>query len=324
MPQAPIVVAEIGSNHGGDPKIAQAMVRQAAAGGITWIKFQAYQTESFLHPQSPYFNELKREELDFDEFRRLIDLAHRLNLKVGLTVFCKAGVALAATAGADFVKISSGDLTYLSLIASASRCGLPLVLSTGASTEAEVTCALAATNRNLLALLQCVSLYPAPAELLDLAVMVRWLAMGRPAGFSDHSLGPEAACAALALGAVMVEKHFTTDRSLPGGDNSMSATLEEFKAINSADRLDPAPFLGSEEKTIKPGEEPSLIRRVAVAARNIKAGETMDEENVIFLRPPQLFEPALGAAAPLSDFKARLDIPRRKPILLSYLNGPKP
>jgi N-acetylneuraminate synthase len=314
-------VAEIGSNHCGNYKLAQTMVKAAAAAGIEWIKFQAYKTENFLHPQSPYFAELKREELPLDDFERLVDLAHSLNLKVGLTIFCCEGLELARKCGADFIKISSGDLTYCSLIEAASQSGLPLVLSTGASNEVEVCCALKLTGKNLLALLQCTSLYPAPLEFLDLAVITHWLAMGRPAGFSDHSLGPAAAQCAVALGAVMVEKHVTTDRTLNGGDNFMSATLEEFRAIWAPQQIREPKLLGSEIKAVKPGEEPDKIRRVAVAVRNIELGENIYPSDILFLRPPDLTKQPLRPNQPLSSLKARCRIPQNQPLYLSDLDG---
>ncbi|MDR1487084.1 MAG: N-acetylneuraminate synthase family protein [Deltaproteobacteria bacterium] len=366
MPRPCIVVAEIGSNHGGDPVLAEKMVKGAAESGAGWIKFQAYKTENFLHPQSPYFSELKNEELPFESYFRLTDLARRLGLKVGLTIFCPMGLALAEKAGADFIKISSGDLTHHNLIKIASKSSLPLVLSTGASNEDEVNAALSLTGNNFFALLQCTSLYPAPMDLLDLAVMKRWLEMERPAGFSDHSLGPMASQIAAGLGAAMVEKHFTIDRALKGGDNFMSAAADEFKAILNSipseydsinrqkfiidrekdifdqekvviDRkkvsIDQEKFgidqqkiiekiMGCSEKTVKPGEEPGLIRRVAVAARNIKAGEMIDLEDVIYLRPPCRSGPFIPADARLSSLKALSDIHGGEPISLNDVEGP--
>jgi sialic acid synthase SpsE len=228
-----LLVAESGGNHGGDPALAAAMVEAAAACGARAVKFQAYRTADFLHPESPYYAELESEELPFPELARLASLARRLGLGFGLTAFCAGGLALAAECRADFVKISSGDLTHRTLVAGAAALGLPLVVSTGASTEAEVRAALAAIPPGP-AVLQCTSLYPCPERLIHLAVAARWLSGGRAAGLSDHGLNLAASLAAIRLGAAVVERHFTIDRRLPGGDNAMSLEPAEMGVLAEA------------------------------------------------------------------------------------------
>jgi sialic acid synthase SpsE len=228
-----LLVAEIGGNHGGDPALAAAMVEAAAACGVRAVKFQAYRTADFLHPESPYFAELEGEELPFPELKRLASLARRLGLGFGLTVFCAGGLALAAECRAGFVKISSGDLTHRTLVAGAAALGLPLIVSTGASTEAEVRAALAAIPPGP-AVLQCTSLYPCPERLIHLAVAARWLSGGLAAGLSDHGLNLAASLAAIRLGAAVVERHFTIDRRLSGGDNAMSLVPDEMGILAEA------------------------------------------------------------------------------------------
>jgi sialic acid synthase SpsE len=291
-----IIAAEIGSNHGGDPALAEAMVEAAAKAGATAVKFQAFRAETLAHPESPYYEELASEAISFSALERLVRLARRLGLLAGLTVFDPGGLALAERSGADYVKISSGDLTFHPLIRLAARSQAPLVLSTGAALWPEAARALALAPRPL-ALLQCASIYPAPFEAVNLAVMDRWLRAGLPAGLSDHAPALGASLAAARLGAAMVERHMTIDRGLPGGDNSISSLPEDFRRLSEAASMGPlepreldeiasAPFWGSPEKALQDGERPDLIRRVMVAAADLKAGQTAEPPRVAYLRPP--------------------------------------
>jgi N-acetylneuraminate synthase/N,N'-diacetyllegionaminate synthase len=322
--ERPILVAEIGGNHGGDRALAEAMVEAAVAAGASAIKFQAYRTHLLVHPLSPYHDELASEELDPKVLSDLLALARRLGAAGGLSVFDLSSLALAESAGADFVKLASGDLTFHPLLARCARSPLPLVLSTGASTEAEVAAALRLAPRPL-ALLQCCSAYPAPPETANLAVLAGWLAAGRPAGLSDHVLDLSASIAATRLGAVMIERHLTIDRSLPGGDNAISSLPEDFRRLRDAASLGPlsaaeraelenSPLWGRTPKAVQPGESPELIRRVAVAARDLKAGEMVAAEAVAWLRPPPgtpagALRPDYPGAASLSGLGGASDHP---------------
>lgn len=284
-----LLVAEIGGNHAGDPALAGRMVEAAAACGAGAVKFQAYRTAEFLSPMNPYYNELAAEELPFEYLAALVAKAHGLGLAAGLTVFDQAGLDLARDSRADFIKISSGDLTNTPLLALAARAGQPLFVSTGAAEAGEVAEALAMLEpaRENLVLLQCAALYPAPLEAANLEVMANWLAAGLAAGYSDHCLGPAAAEAALALGALVLEKHFTLDRDLPGGDNAISAQPMEFARLASwANRCFIVRGQGGKrphplEMAVRP-----LIRRAVVAARDLPAGHRLRAEDLALRRPP--------------------------------------
>jgi sialic acid synthase SpsE len=282
-----LLVAEIGGNHGGDPALAAALVRAAAAAGAGAVKFQAYQAPALLSRASPYFEELAAEELSFESLASLVRLGRELGLATGLTVFDEAGLDLARTEGADFLKISSGDLTHHRLLARAAAAGLPVFISTGAGDETEVEAALKVLAPARLVVLQCASLYPAPPDSANLAVMAGWLARGLAAGYSDHGLGLSAARLALALGARVLEKHFTLVRTLPGGDNFLSATPEEFRRL--ADWEEEARILtGDRTKRVQPGEKDirPLIRRAVLAARALPAGTRLAPEDLALPRPP--------------------------------------
>lgn len=292
-----LLVAEIGGNHAGDALLAGRMVEAAAACGAGAVKFQAYRSADFLSHLNPYYEELASEELPFEQLAALVGQAHGLGLAAGLTVFDPAGLELVRDCRADFIKISSGDLTNGPLLEMASRAERPLFVSTGAAEAVEVAEALEllAPAREHLVLLQCAALYPAPAEAANLEVMVGWLAAGLAAGYSDHVLGPEAAIAALTLGALVLEKHFTLDRDLPGGDNAISAEPEEFARLAAWANLSHK-MRGRGDKRPHPLEVAMrpLIRRAVVAALDLPAGHRLTAGDLALLRPP----PSAGLLEP--------------------------
>ena len=284
-----LLVAEIGGNHGGDPGLAARMVSAAAGAGAGAVKFQAYRTPSFLSRQSPYYDELALEELTFERLAALVAQAHELGLAAGLTAFDEAGLHLAEECGADFIKVSSGDLTNHGLLALAARARRPLFVSTGAADDDEITAALRVLQpaEDRVVLLQCASLYPAPLEAANLAVMARWLGEGRAAGYSDHVLGQQAAIMALSLGAMVLEKHFTIDQALPGGDNSLSALPPDFRQLARWVELR-GTIWGSRLKKPHPLEETMrpVIRRAVLAARDLRAGRPITPDDLALMRPP--------------------------------------
>ncbi len=294
--QPTLLVAEIGGNHGGDVELARRMVRAASEARADAVKFQAYRSSCFMSPLSPFYEELAAEELSYDELADLMSEARSLNLASGLTAFDEAGINLALATGADFIKIASGDITHHRLLEKAARTDIPLFVSSGASSESELDAALEilAPARNRLLILQCTSLYPTPPDMADVGVMARWLRNGLAAGFSDHTLGTAAARLAIALGAWALEKHFTTDRSLPGGDNAMSALPPDFEELAGWNAMR-ARLWGDERKKIQPAETAvrPLIRRAVVARRDLPEGLCLMENDVALLRPPRA-EGALG------------------------------
>jgi len=290
----PLVVAEIGTNHGGRMDLAEAMVRAAAAAGAHVVKLQTYLPELLLAPGSPDFEAFARENIGPEGQERLFALAESLGLEAISTPFDLPSLEFLVASGRPALKIASCDLTNLPLLRAAGGSGLPVVLSTGAGQAVEVEAALGALDpegcREII-LLHCTVAYPAPdadANLRRMEALAR--RFGRPVGFSDHTEGVEIALAAAALGAVLIEKHFTTDRTLPGGDNAMSLLPGELAAlVAGAARIfaalgeaDPAPA----------GEVRSAIRRSPVALRDIPLGEPIGPGNTALLRPGTGLSPA--------------------------------
>jgi N-acetylneuraminate synthase/N,N'-diacetyllegionaminate synthase len=292
-----LVVAEIGGNHGGDPELAGVMVDAAVEAGVGAVKFQAYRTGSFLARSSAYYDELAGEELSFQVLAELARRCRKKGVLFLASVFDRDGLDFLAEIEAPAVKISSGDLTDLPLIEHAADLHVPVILSTGAAEWSEIDQALetlAQCGANQVVLLQCTSLYPCPDEDINLAAIPalqnRYPA---PVGFSDHSTGVEIPLAAMALGACLVEKHFTTDQRLPGGDNEMSCLPAELETlVKGSLRVHRA--LGRPEKGPAPAEKKirQAIRRSLTAGRDIKAGEVLDRNNLALKRPGDGLPPA--------------------------------
>jgi N-acetylneuraminate synthase/N,N'-diacetyllegionaminate synthase len=219
-------------------------------------------------------------------------------------------------------KVGSGDLDNLPLLRRIARLGLPVILSTGMAEDGEIAEALATlagAGAGPVTLLHCVSRYPTPPEDLQLRRIPRLRErFGRPVGFSDHSLGIDAALAAAALGATVIEKHLTLDRTLPGPDHAASA--EPFELAELARKLRAlAAMLGDGERRFHPEESAlrAVARKSIVARRAIAAGEALSSENLALLRPgtglaPREWDRVIGRRAAAS-------IPGGEPIQWSHL-----
>jgi sialic acid synthase SpsE len=328
----PYLILDIGGNPSGDPALAASMVKAAAAAGAPAVKFQAYTVKDFIHPRNKSYNEMLQGEMPYGLIEDMAKLAHDLGMQCGVTVFSPEGIDRALACKADFIKIASGDINYLGLIREAAGAGPPLVMSTGASTSKDVRRVLGLLNsmeKWPAALLQCTSLYPAPAASCYLAVMADWLAQGLPAGFSDHSMGISGPMFAYALGAITVEKHFTVDRTLPGGDNFMSLLPEHVKIITSSAKSLMPPgavpilasaaresiYFGQRVKRVFHGEDRRSVRRTACAARRLPKGTLLRTHNLKFLRLGCEFEGHyLGPGSPYKDAKLLRDVELLEPI----------
>lgn len=302
--QSCYLVAEIGLNHNGDLDLAREMIDAAAACGADAVKFQNYRTEDFLSDRTlsyEYVSQGERVmEAQFDMFKRcelppgaVTDLKRYCDAR-GVDFFStptgESGIAELVEAGVLLLKNGSDYLTNLQLVRAMARTGLPTVLSTGMATLAEMDDAVRAFResggRDLI-VLHCTSAYPTPAEDVHLRkIPALAAAFGCPTGFSDHTAGIAAALGAVTLGACFVERHFTTDRQLPGPDQRFSSNPEEFRALVSA--------LRALEKSLgqsTPGPTPSEIagrfgfRLSCVAAQALPAGRVLAETDVAFRRP---------------------------------------
>lgn len=307
----PLVIAEIGVNHNGDPDLARRMVDAAVAAGADIVKFQAFRSarEISCHAAcAPYQRQGERPAANQLELCRALELSPEV--LAGLLDYCDARgvpslVAAFESASLDFltrdlglatVKIPSGEVTNLPLLAQAGASGAAVILSTGASLLWEVGRAVDVLRRAgcpEILLLHCVSEYPVPPGQLNLRAMATMAqAFKVPVGFSDHSLGTAAAIAASALGAVAVEKHFTLDRGLPGPDHQASIEPDELAALVAGVRL-AALALGDGIKAPQACERDNLplIRKGLVAGAPLAAGTVLAPGHLEVKRPAVGVEP---------------------------------
>jgi sialic acid synthase SpsE len=284
------VLAEIGLNHNKDVSLACRMIDDAIKSGADGVKFQSYITEHLMRTDNPAYNIFKDLELSADEFRQIADHCKAVNIPFISTPFCHETVEMLAKLDVPAFKIASSDITYLDLISHAASFGKPVILSTGMSDFREIDNAvetILGKNNNQIIILHCISKYP-PAE-EDLCLNAIAVLKNRyphfTIGFSDHTGSPTAAVAARALGATFFEKHFTSDRSLPGPDQAISTDPDEMKiyidAIHSADRM--CRTLSAADRadmTIAP-----FARRSLFAVNDIKSGSTIQPDDITALRP---------------------------------------
>ena len=229
------VIAEVGINHDGDEATAARMIDAAADAGADAVKFQTVDVAESYMPGTASYDAFQGKDLPLDSLRRLLAQARSRGIVLFSTPGDAKSLAKMVEAGMPAIKISSGLMTNLPLVAAAAATGLPLVISTGMAHLDEVQETVATARQaggTEMVILQCTSLYPAPADALNLSAMAALAGtIGCPIGYSDHFDGSLACLAAVALGACMIEKHFTFDRNEDGADHHISATPEEFAAL---------------------------------------------------------------------------------------------
>ncbi|MBI2569198.1 MAG: N-acetylneuraminate synthase family protein [Candidatus Schekmanbacteria bacterium] len=284
------LIAEAGLNHDGSLATALHLVGAAAIAGADAVKFQTFRADRLVARRRPEWELFRQWELPPEAWRELAREAARLDLELMSTPFDEDSLALLVDLGVKRIKVASGDLTYLPLLRAVAHTELPVLLSTGMSglgeIEQAVSC-LEESGAGEITLLHCVSAYPCPAPALNLRAMdTLRSAFGLPVGLSDHTLGTAAAVAAVARGAVVVEKHFTLDRGAPGPDHALSLDPETFRQLVNDVRFVEA-ALGDGRKALQACEEPSrrFGRRALHASRDLPAGHRLELEDLEALRP---------------------------------------
>ncbi|HEV8537160.1 MAG TPA: N-acetylneuraminate synthase [Candidatus Limnocylindria bacterium] len=299
------VIAEAGVNHNGDVELARRLVVAAADAGADAVKFQTFRAEALATADAPKADYqavrtsssesqremLRRLELSAEAHVELSRHARARGIIFSSTPFDLESADLLAELDVPFFKVSSGDLTYIPLLRHLAAKGRPIVLSTGMADFAEVGLALR-TMREAgaadVALLQCVTAYPAPSAEVNLRAMAALGSrFGVPVGYSDHTRGREVAIAAVALGAAIIEKHLTLDRDLPGPDHEASLEPGEFRELVREVRSVEA-ALGNGDKHAMPSElsnKAVAARRSVVAAVDIAAGARVGPEMLDCQRP---------------------------------------
>ena len=319
--QPAYVIAEVSANHNGSLERAMEIVRAAKRAGADAVKLQTYTPDTItLKSDSPLFRHgggglwahrdlyslYQEAYTPWDWQPKLKALADEIGLTLFSTPFDHTAVDFLETMAVPAYKIASFELVDIPLIQKVAKTGKPLILSTGMGTLeeiAEAVNAFKAAGGQELALLKCTSAYPSPPAAMNLRTIQDMAArFGVPAGLSDHSMGSTVAVAAVALGACIVEKHFTLSRSDPGPDSAFSMEPAELKAMIQAIRMTEA-ALGCIRYEPTPAEaESRRFRRSLFVTRDVKAGEPFTSDNVRSVRPaaglpPKHLSDILGKAA---------------------------
>jgi N,N'-diacetyllegionaminate synthase len=320
-----LIIAEAGVNHNGDLKRACQMVDIAADIGADAIKFQTFNTDELVTTEAPKagyqkhntdaeessYEMLRRLELEHDEFRQLKEQCESRGILFMSTPFDKGSADFLDELGVSVFKVPSGEITNLPLIHHIAAKGKPLLVSTGMSYIGEVEKAvrdIAAVGNEQLVLLHCISCYPTePADANLRAMATLFSAFSVPVGYSDHTTGIAVALAAVALGACVLEKHFTLDRSLPGPDHAASLEAIEFEQLVQGVReVEASLGHGRKEPIAAEFATAAVARKSLVVARDLSMGTVLDEDMIEVKRPgtglpPDLLGYVIGrkAARPL-------------------------
>ena len=302
----PYIIAEIGSNHNGDMDLARKMIDSAKDCGCDAVKFQSWTPESLIareeyernqmYDDSPkkHFGSLREMVEHYylrpEQHYELNDYCKRIDIEFCSTPFSSEEVSLLVDLGVPFIKVASMDVNNLRLLENIGKSNFPVVLSTGMSTLSEIEIAkntIENTGNRDIVLLHCISIYPPKYEEINLnnIKMLREV-FGYPAGFSDHTIGFSIPLASVVLGTVLIEKHFTIDKDLPGWDHEISADPMEMKILvreskNIVDSLGSyirIVYLNEEEKRKK-------FRRSLVSTRALKKGDIIKETDITAKRP---------------------------------------
>ena len=320
-----IIIAEAGVNHNGSIEMAKRLIDAAAEAGADYVKFQTFKADRLVSPSAKkaeyqkqnitdeddsQYTMLKKLELNEAMHHELITYCQEKNIAFLSTGFDEESVDLLERLGVPLFKIPSGEVTNKPYLQHIARKGKPVILSTGMATMNEVKAALQVLteewlNKKEITVLHCSTEYPAPVEEVNLKAMLTMRdELGIKVGYSDHTEGIEVPVAAVALGAVVIEKHFTLDRNLPGPDHKASLEPEELKAMVDAIRKVEKAIAGNGKKEPSPGElkNREVVRKSIVAACSISRGETFSRENLTVKRPgngisPMQWDEVLGQTA---------------------------
>ena len=319
------IIAEAGVNHNGDINLAYQLVDAAKAAGVDCIKFQTFKSENLVSHtaqkaeyqkaatgDSSQQDMLKQLELSFGEFVSLKEYCDRKGICFLSTPFDFESIEFLNSIDMPFWKIPSGEVTNYPYLVALAKSGKPVVMSTGMCEMQEIEDAITVLRENgtsEIKLLHCNTEYPTPYEDVNLRAMKTLRdAFGVEVGYSDHTKGIEVPIAAVAMGAAVIEKHFTLDRNMEGPDHKASLEPQELKQmVDSIRHIEAA--LGSGDKKPSPSEKKnmSVARKSIVAAKRIKAGDILTEENITVKRPgngicPMRWEEVLGTRA-VRDFE---------------------
>lgn len=317
------IIAEAGVNHNGSLKLAKQLIDAASEAGADYVKFQTFKTENLVTKNAlkaeyqknnigddddSQLNMLKRLELSKNDHLELIEHCKKRNIKFLSTPFDLESIDFLHSLGLNLWKIPSGEITNYPFLRKIAGYNGEVIMSTGMCEPEDVKNAMQALKENgqdlsKVTLLHCTTQYPAPLNDVNLRAMVSLKEYSENVGYSDHTPGIEIPLAAVALGATVIEKHFTLSRDLPGPDHKASLEPDELMAmVSSIRKVERA--LGDGEKRVADSEKSnrSVARKSIVALRKIHKGEILSDANLTAKRPgtgisPMLWNEVCGKAA---------------------------
>lgn len=329
MERRTIIIAEAGVNHNGSLEMAKELIIAAADANADYVKFQTFNSNLVVTGSADkadyqikntgvkesQLEMISKLELSQQDHYELIACANQYGIKLFSTAFDLPSIDFLRELDFDLFKIPSGEITNLPYLRHAAGFGKPIILSTGMSSLGEIEDALkviegSGMDRKHITLLHCTSEYPAPLIDVNLkAIKTLKQAFGLNVGYSDHTEGIEVSIAAVALGATIIEKHFTLDKKLPGPDHKASVEPEELKSlVNAIRNVNMALGDGIKRVTTSELGNIKVARKSLVAATSIKKGERFTTENISIKRPgvgisPMRYEEIMGRLAPRDFYK---------------------
>jgi N-acetylneuraminate synthase len=335
----PYIIAEIGANHNGNMELAKQMIDAAVECGVDAVKFQSW-TPSSLIAREEYDRNQKYDDSPKKHFGSLKEMVEKYYLREDqhyeLQKYCsKKGVVFCSTPFSNeevnlldkidipYYKVASMDINNYKLLEHIASKGKPVILSTGMSTLGEIEAALTVLSRGKcfdVVLLHCISIYPPKYEDIHLRnIVTLQQAFGLPVGFSDHTIGFSIPLASIALGACVIEKHFTINKELEGWDHEISADQREM-AIICSESKNIVNSLGSFVRTVSSAEEQKKLkfRRSIVTTRSLEVGHVLKDTDLTSKRPGTGIPPEL--LAQLVGRKLKIGLEEDELLKWEYLN----
>jgi len=303
-----IIIAEAGVNHNGDIETAKRLIDVASDAGVDYVKFQTFKAERLVSPSAQkakyqikndknsddlQLNMLKKLELSDADHKELISYCKSKNINFFSTAFDDEGISYLSSLNFDMFKIPSGELTNYPYLKAIAKTGLPVILSTGMANLDEIEKSINVlvsygTKKSEITVLHCNTEYPTPMIDVNLKAMLTIKEkLGVSIGYSDHTLGLEVPIAAVALGAKIIEKHFTLDRSLKGPDHKASLEPNELKEMVIAIRNIEMAISGNglKEASLSEKKNIHIARKSIHLSKDLTSGSIINEQDIISLRP---------------------------------------
>jgi N,N'-diacetyllegionaminate synthase len=303
-----IIIAEAGVNHNGDIRIAKKLIDVASDAGADYVKFQTFKAEKLVSPSAKkakyqiendainddsQLNMLKKLELSENDHIELISYCKSKKISFFSTAFDEESISYLSSLNFDMFKIPSGELTNFPYLRAIARTGLPVILSTGMANLDEIeksinVLILHGTKKSEITVLHCNTEYPTPMSDVNLKAMLHIKKeLGVKIGYSDHTLGIEVPIAAVALGAKVIEKHFTLDRNFSGPDHAASIEPKELKNMVNAIRNIEEAISGNgiKEPTLSEKKNTYIVRKSIHLSRELKSDSIITDKDIIALRP---------------------------------------